>query len=141
MQKEGQLDHVRPGGTSVLQRTIDARENGVQLLVQGAGVPGDAGQEDEVAGGDVAWRDDGWIVLLHGLLGGAPHGPQVHGDGTRRVEVWRGDVTRAGGAGLPREELDALRTAAVARYPVPTPEAGAGSVVKGQTVGGPPGWE
>jgi hypothetical protein len=118
-----------------MQRPIDAGENGVQLLIQGAGVPGDAGQEDEAAGDDVAWRDNGWMVLLHGLLDGAPHGPQVHGDGTRRVEVSRGDVARAGGAGLPREELDALPTAAVARCPIPTPEAGADSVVKGQTVG------
>src|SRR5262245_32186556 len=135
MQEAGQLDHMHPGSTSVLQRTIDAGEDSVQLLVQGAGVPRDAGQEDEAAGDDVARRDNGWIVFLHGLLGGAPHGPQVHGDGTRRVEVARGDVARASGAGLPGEDLHALPAATVARHPVPTPEAGADGVVKRQAVG------
>ena len=84
MQEAGQLDHMRPGGASVLQRPADAGEDGVQLLVQGAFVPRDAGQEDEAARDNIARWDDRRVVLLYGLLGGAPHGPQVYGDGTLR---------------------------------------------------------
>src|SRR5215831_3283281 len=114
---------------------MDTGEDGVQLLVEGVGIPRDAGQEDEASSDYVARRDDGRIVLLHGLLGSAPHGPQVHGDGTLGVEVARGDVARAGGAGLPGEDLGALATAAVAGRPVTTPEAGADRIVQGKTVG------
>src|SRR5215471_18810195 len=113
---------------------MDAGEDHIQLLVQGAGIPRDAGQEDEASGDDIARWDDGRIVLLHGLLGGPAHGPQVHGDGTFGVEVARGDVARAGGAGFPSEDLGALSTTAVAGRPVPAPKAGADRIVQGKTV-------
>ena len=135
MQEAGQLDHVCPGSAGVLQRTTNAGEDNVQLLGQSPGVPRDPGQEDKAARGDIAGWDDGRIVLLHGLLGRAPHGPQVHGDGPIRVKVARGNVAGTGGAGLTGENLHALPAAAVARCPIPTPEAGADGVVKGQAMG------
>src|SRR5215470_12136374 len=79
-------------------------------------------------------RDDGRVILLHRLLGAPPYGPQVHGHGAHSVEVVRGDVAGARGAGLTGEDLQAYPAAAVARCPVPTPEAGADGVVQGKAV-------